>query len=282
MPQSTYDDGYADEDVDEGWAPVPGVLGDEEDFRPRRYVGGGRDEDYEANSYPDETSRLRQRGIAGVLTERGTVGSAPANSARLLAIGGAVVLVLFVLLAAVLLARGGGGDSNAIAAIGSATPDTRTATVIAVGGTASASTTAKAGAGASPSAGNGTATPGSATATSTPESATATPTAVTTPTQAPTATAVPPTPTNPPPTPTPQPPTPTPAPVLPSASQFSECTKASNGEYDCGPAPYHVVCPAPGQWFVDVPPYDGGSFPWKDVNGPGLGGVLAAGQSGCQ
>jgi transcriptional regulator with XRE-family HTH domain len=261
MPQPQYEQesgDYADE-VDDGWAPEAGVLGAEEDFRPRRYVGGP-DEDYEVDSYPDERSRFRPRGVAGVLTERGTVGNAAPNSARFLAIGGAVVLVLFVLFAAVMLTRGGGGDDpKAAADTASTTPTQKAGTVIPVGGKGSVTTVASASASpgatksVSPTGTPGAGTPG-ATTTATPDGATATPTSGTTPTPRPaTATPVPPTPTSPPPTATPVPPTPIPTPtpteppVPPHPSGYQLCVQ--NGG-DCG-SPVHVVCPPDGSWYVD-------------------------------
>ncbi|MEO9256206.1 MAG: helix-turn-helix transcriptional regulator [Tepidiformaceae bacterium] len=254
MPQARYEDDASDSDgVDEGWAPEAGVLGATDDFRQQQYVGGPGDDDaYAVDSYPDENSRFRPRGVAGVLSERGTVGSAPARSARLLAIGGVVILALFVF-AAVLLTRGSGnGDSKTTVGTGTATPTQQAGTVIPVGGGGKASVTASTSVSPSPSATSSpspTATPADGTPTATPTSIseTATPTAGATPTPPPpTATPIPPTPTQPPPTPTPLPPTPTPVPVPPHPSAYQLC---SNG--NCGDSPFTVVCPPDGDWYID-------------------------------
>ena len=234
---------------------------------------------------------FRPRRTPGVLVERGTVDDGSGGGTRLLAVaGGAVIVVLSILAAAVFLTSGGDSkDTNAAGPLATATATGRSGTVIAVVSvTGSASASPGGSASASPSASTSpTATPGAGTPTVTPGASTATPTSAGTPTApptaAPTSTPAPPTPV--PPTPTPLPPTPRPTPTVfvSTPGSFSECSRAANGDTDCGTSPYRVVC-SPSGWFVDV----GHDFVlpagWQAVlvTSNSLGPVLNAGLAGCQ
>ena len=240
-----------------------GTAGDSDDWdpaereflaeEPRRPVTGFYYENEPAvEALPGAEEEFRPRRTPGVLVAREDAADGGGGTTRLVALGGALVIVgLGILAAAVLLTGGGNNDTNQAAAAATATPTTRTGTVIAVASvtaSATASPSASPSASASPGGTPGTTTPSP---TGTPAAATPTPrpgTATAIP--SPTPTVDPPTPTQVPPTatpipPTPRPPTATPVPSHPSA--YEECSASG----DCGPAPYRVVCP-PNGWFVDV------------------------------
>jgi cytoskeleton protein RodZ len=209
-------------------------------------------------SRPDRT--------AGLLLEReAAYGSGRGGQGGLLLIA---LLVLGVVGIAAFLMLGSGGDdggTNALAPglqspgiTGTTTPgnviEVRTPTTVA--GSPSAVATGSA---------SVTATIETATATavaeSTPTTTASTPPATATP--SPTATRAAPTatPTTAPPTATPVPPTATPVPPTPvptappHAVRYGECSVSpTTGDVDCGPAPYRVVCPADGGWFIDLAP----------------------------
>lgn len=237
--------------------------------------------------WPAAGQPLHPRRVAGVLLEREEGPDDGQRGARLLAIaGGAVILVLGLLAAAALLTRDGGGGPNAALPASTATAASKPGTVIAVGSsTASTTASPSSSANASPTGAPGTTTPA---ATGTPATATATPRPGT-PTATATATA-----TSEPPTATPVPATATPTSPLPTATPtvfiashgvgFSECTRLANGDTDCGPRPFRVVC-YPGGWFLDMgkdfaaPPLDG----WREtsVDSSTYGSVIKVGESGC-
>jgi hypothetical protein len=82
-------------------------------------------------------------------------------------------------------------------------------------------------------------------------------------------------------------PTPTPSgtPVPPSTG-LSECDQESPGVYDCGPGPWHVVCPPGFSWFVDRNQVFAGNLPAPDwqsafVATNDLGDVIDVGNNGC-
>lgn len=234
------------------WDPAESAAITEE---PRRSLTGRYYENEPTvQPLPAGEEYARPRRTPGVLVERDVVDAGSGGGTRLLAIAGGAVIVVLGILAAAVFATGGGDnkDSNAATIDATATPTARTGTVIAV---ASVTASASASASASPSASvSPTATPGAGTPTATPGAATATPTgggtATATPTPPPTVAT---TPTPIPPTATPVPPTPRPTPtvVIVTPGNFSECSRSANGEINCGPLPYLVVC-SPNGWFIDV------------------------------
>lgn len=258
------------------------------DEEPRRPVPGFYYENEPTvEALPGGHDEFRPRRTAGVLVAREDAAGGGGGATRLVALGGAVVIAgLAILAAAVFFTGGGNKGTNVAAPATTATPTAKTGTVIAVGsvtGSATASASASSLASASPSGTPGTTTPSP---TGTPAAATPTPrpgTATATP--SPTPTVDPPTPTQVPPTATPIPPTPraTPTAFVPTPGNFSECSRAANGDTDCGPSPYRVVC-SPSGWFVDV----GHDFllpsGWQAVfvTSNSLGPVLTAGRDRCQ
>ena len=225
---------------------------------------------------PYGEDEYRPRRTPGVLVERDALAADSGGGTRLLAMaGGAVIIVLGILAAAVFLTGGGDNNNNAASVGATATPTAKAnGTVISV---ASATGSASATASASPSASTSpTATPGAGTPTVTPGTATATPTAggtaTATPTVQPTVAT---TPTPIPPTATPLPPTPKPTPTvnIVTPATFDECQHLANGQIECGPGPYLVVC-APNGWFIDLPPSFARPAEWRTDQIPSIGPAL--------
>ena len=235
-------------DEQEEWDPADSATATQE---PRRSLTGRYYENEPTvQPLPAGEEYARPRRTPGVLVERDVVDAGSGGGTWLLAIAGGAVIVVLGILAAAVFATGGGDnkDSNTATIDATATPTARTGTVIAV---ASVTASASASASASPSgSASPTATPGSGTPTATPGAATATPTGGGTATSTPTVET---TPTPVPPTATPVPPTPRPTPtvVIVTPGNFSECSRSANGEINCGPLPYLVVC-SPNGWFIDV------------------------------
>ena len=272
------------EDIEsDGWAPGDDDPADE----PRRQLSGRYYENEPTvEPLPPAEEPFRPRRVAGVLLEREErPGEAQAGTRVLAMVGGAVIIVLFVLAAAVILTRNGDDGTNVAAPDATETPTSKPGTVIAYSSattSATASPSASASASASPSGTPGTATPSvSATpATATPTPRPGTPTPTLTP-ETPTPTQAPPTPT-----PTQRPPTATPTIAVPlTGSRFSECTRLQNGDTDCGPQPYRVVC-FPGGWYVDVlPRITLPNLPgWSEtyVTNPSFGKVMDAAEAACE
>jgi cytoskeleton protein RodZ len=243
-----------EEDPEEGWDEEEPPLPEEAAAR------GGFDE--------EPAGRYVPGALPGVLVERGRRGPEPARSSGVLVIAVAALVALGAVIGiAVGLSGGGDGDAQPQSALGpgTATPATRAPGAA----TGSATPTARASVPAGTPAGTATATPSPA---QTPATATPTPSATATtatPSPSPTATAatpaptgtpgpptatppaatatpVPPTSTPVPPTATPPPPTPVPT-VVAHPAGTAECVGGN-----CGFAPYLVVCPPDGIWFIDV------------------------------
>lgn len=277
------------EPEDEGWAPEPLTP-----FSPppadHGYIpGSDLMEAPERPPYAEPEPVFRR--TAGVLAERPVGPGDPGIPRKVIVFGGAVVALLAFLALAVFLTRGNGDGSDQAGVVAGETPKLTPGTVIPVG-----TQTVLAVASGSPSAQSSavaatTGTPKPATATSegkTPTPGAKTPTAVATATSTPTVTNTP----APAPTATPtQPPAPTATPVppvLPEAYAFGECT-ATNGSYDCGPAPYRVICYPPfgysqnSNWWVDAN-RSFGPVPsdWKEFDGlMSNGEIIKAGQTRC-
>lgn len=285
-----------EEPADDGWAPEPP--------RPlspppagHGYIPGSdlmEDPERIEYEYEPEPSAYPPRPV-GVLAERPPSPGEPGIPRRVALFGGGVLALLAFLALAVFMTRGGGdGDSDKASNNGGgSTPELTPGSVIPVGArTATAGPGGSATASVSPSASatgtvTGTTTPGTPSPTSAPGTATATATPAQTttpqPTSAPTA------------TPTPPPPTATATrvpTVAPGNLGFGECQATGTGSYDCGGAPYRVICFTPinpalnKNWWVDVN-WDWGTVPtnlgWREttVSDPSNGAIISAGASGC-
>jgi cytoskeleton protein RodZ len=273
----------------DGWAPEP-LAPIAPPPADHGYIPGSDLMEAPEQDVVGEPQPVYRSRSAGILAERPPSPGEPGVPRRVALFGAGVAAVLLFLALAVFLTRGSDDGSNKAAATSGSTPQITPGSVIAIGSqkaAASASPGASAAASASATvAPSGTpgasSTVGSATPQATTASGTPTPTTVShtpTPTSVPTA------------TPTPAPtftPTRTPPPVQAENNAFGECTP-SNGSYDCGPAPYRVICyppfgyPQNRNWWVDVD-RSFGAIPdgWKEYDGiSSLGGVINAGQSLC-
>ncbi|MFN0094888.1 MAG: helix-turn-helix domain-containing protein [Dehalococcoidia bacterium] len=215
-------------------------------------------------------------GVRDVLPERPPEDGA--SSARWLAIIGGSLLAILIGLGVAVLVTSGGDDDDApaigdqtpspTATRGNTSPTTRPTATLTVTATVSGTVTG------SPTptptvvipGATQTSTPGGQQPGATPTPAGPTPTpAEATPTATPTPGSPTPTPTSALPTPIPSPtpsPTPraTPTPGIPHPSGTEECV---NG--DCGVAPFRVVCPPDGDWFIDVPPFFILPIGWREA-----------------
>ena len=276
----------AGSDADDSWSPEP-LAPFTEPHQDHGYVPGSDLMESPEYAYAQEELDYEpryRRGGAGILSERPPRPNDPGVSRSVaLFAGGLLALLAFLGVAVVMTGDGGGDDQDKALASGGLTPGITPGSIIPVG-TRTTTPEASASAGAAVDAAG---TPSATTTTEpTPETGTPTPTATsgqaptTAPTAAPTATATP-----VPATPTPQP---TPIRVLPESSAFGECAP-TNGSYDCGAAPYRVICFAPigfpqnRNWWVDAD-RSFGPLPegWKEFDGlQDNGDIINAGQSLC-
>jgi hypothetical protein len=81
-------------------------------------------------------------------------------------------------------------------------------------------------------------------------------------------------------------------PVQPESFQFGECAVLGQGQYDCGPPPYRVICYPPfgvnqnSNWWVDIdrsfnPPPDWRVVEVTEITSTATGAIIKAGQTTC-